>query len=58
MSGKSDSIEVKNAARLPYGKPTLTRYGSVRNLTGGSCGFDADTLFGVSPAGNDMGFGC
>lgn len=34
------------AKRLPYAKPTLTLFGSVRNLTGGS-----------AIAGNDAGAG-
>lgn len=41
-----------------YRTPKLTRYGSVRNLTGGSCGLDFDGFFGNANDGNPFGIGC
>ncbi len=43
--------------RQPYSKPALTEFGSLRNLTGGSCGFNIDGIFGNSNPGNPFGIG-
>ena len=43
-----------------YQKPELIAFGSVKNLTGGSCGVDIDFYIGgaSTPVGNDFGIGC